>query len=415
MSEPRGPAVELPDQYSPDHGRATDNYATRQAAGRPRVSRRRNPVAVIGIVIAILALAAGTFWAGTVVGRGQSVPDAVEDDPVFVTVTEQSVGRKYTLGVVVTQERLPIAQNLLAGVLTSVAGEGEVGVGDAIYAVDGVPVRVIVGDQPFFRDLSAEMRGADVQALNDALVQLGYLTESGDYYSGWTTEAVKQWQRDTGVEVTGMIPRGTLLAVRSLPASLTVDTASTPVGSVLGGGESLVLAPSAAPEFTMPVTPIQEQAIPLGATVEVTFASDVWRATVAGSEKDEHGTSYLLLAGEDGRSVCGDQCAALPQSESLTLMGAVQVVPETTGPAVPVAALQVQPTGQAEVSVRAPSTQSGAESVGAEARLVEILASQDGIAIVEGVQVGEEVLLFAAGPVTGSGGVVAPATSQSGN
>ncbi len=368
------------------------------ASKKKRKERVRRPRRwPLFLVLAVL-LAGGTFWAGLVVGRQQAVPEEAADKPVFVTVTEQSVGRDMTLGVSVRQEHLPVAANLLAGVLTSVSSKEEFAVGDMVYAVDGAEVRVIKGASPFYRDLGLDMTGADVQQLNDALVELGYMRESGNKYTWVTEEAIKQWQYDLGKQVTGMVMRGELLAVKSLPTRLVIDEEVASVGTILSGGEAFVLTPSSTPEFSVSATPSQFAAIPPDAKVSVQFGQEAWDAVVIGSEEDVNGNPYFILAAPDGGVVCGKQCEMLPAQETLRLLAHAEIVAPISGSAVPIASLRMGPNGAVHVLVKL-GDQTGQSGDGGpvpkvENREVTVLATQDGIAIVEGVQPGEEVQLF---------------------
>ncbi|WP_099332094.1 peptidoglycan-binding domain-containing protein [Actinomyces minihominis] len=347
-------------------------------------------------LLVLLVVGAITFWAGLTVGKKNTAPQQETDQEVFVTVTQQTLGRSFTLGATVTQERSAVAENLLTGVLTGAASEGLVSTGEVVYSVDGTAVKAVVSSRPFYRDLFEGTSGDDVRALNDALVELGYLDEGGEKFDGWTTYAVQLWQRDQGVEATGTIQRGELLAVLALPGTLIVDTTQFPIGSIVSEGENLVLQRAAEPRFTIPVTQTQAQMVPLGAPVSVQFRQFTWGAEVVGTEKDINGDLNLMLSGPDGAPVCGDQCGELPSDESLTLLASIQVVPETTGPAVPIAALRIEPNGEVQVLVRqGADAQSGpSEARQVAPRSVTVLASQDGVAIINGVEVGEEVQLF---------------------
>ena len=52
--------------------------------------------------------------------------------------------------------------------------------GQVLYRVDSKPVVLLRGHTPAYRALSSGMSGADVQALNASLVELGYATRADD-------------------------------------------------------------------------------------------------------------------------------------------------------------------------------------------------------------------------------------------
>ncbi len=121
-----------------------------------------------------------------------------------------------------------------------------------------------------------------------------------------------------------------------------------------------------------------------------------WEALVSGmAESPRRAGDHLT--GADGGSVCGQDCGeAVPLGETALYPVEITVVPATTGPMVPVAALQ--PDGADGWMVRLAD---GGEVSG------NGTAAANGWAVVEGLAVGEEVVLSpGGGPVAGRGGAV---------
>lgn len=87
--------------------------------------------------------------------------------------------------------------------------------GRVLYRVDNaVPVFLLYGTVPAWRDLSEGMTGTDVRQLNRDLVTLGYATRAAlgprsgwDYFSAGTAYALEQMQSRLGLTVTGTLPR----------------------------------------------------------------------------------------------------------------------------------------------------------------------------------------------------------------
>ena len=105
--------------------------------------------------------------------------------------------------------------------------------GEVLYRVDAKPVVLLRGRTPAYRALSSGMSGADVQALNASLVELGYATRaqldpaSDDF--GWATKyALERLQRHLGVTQTGSLALG---AAVFLPRAARI----TSVTATLGG------------------------------------------------------------------------------------------------------------------------------------------------------------------------------------
>jgi peptidoglycan hydrolase-like protein with peptidoglycan-binding domain len=95
------------------------------------------------------------------------------------------------------------------GVLTGLPDEGAtVSRGQTLYRVDNKPVTLWYGTLPLYRPLAEGVDdGPDVKQLERNLDALGYgegLTVD-DHFSSETTDAVKAWQADRGLEETGRV------------------------------------------------------------------------------------------------------------------------------------------------------------------------------------------------------------------
>lgn len=335
------------------------------------------PVAVV--VVAALA-GGGGWWAGRVVTSPAASSVVVRSDAfVLAQVTQASVGRSLPLSVTVAQPVRAAARNALSGVVTAV-NPGQRRSGDVVYSVAGVPVRVVAGTVPFYRDLVIEARGVDVRQLENALVASEVLSSADDYYGSETVRAVKAWQKATGQPLTGSMPLGQLVAVPVLPAVVGVGE-DIVLGNVLAGGEESVLAPAGQRTFELEVSAEQAKLIPEGSTVNVMFGKQVWPAILAGSRMDANSNhTVLTLTAPNGGSVCGDSCAALPSQASTQLRSEVVVVPKVSGPSVPAAAVRTDASGAASVV-----DESGTE------RKVTVKGSAQGVVVVDGLTIGTKV------------------------
>ena len=93
-----------------------------------------------------------------------------------------------------------------AGTITWLPRAGDVIERDgALYAVDERDVRSMYGTVPLWRDLERGLQGADVRQLNENLAALGYDVSVDDRFGPRTERAVRQWQRDRGHVVTGVL------------------------------------------------------------------------------------------------------------------------------------------------------------------------------------------------------------------
>jgi peptidoglycan hydrolase-like protein with peptidoglycan-binding domain len=357
-------------------------------SGAAPAGSSRRLVTVLVTVLALVAAVAAGWWAARATLEPQGVEGAGSDSTVGVVwaeATEGSVGRSLPLSTTLRQPSTVVAVNQLSGVVTQ-ASPGQVDVGEVLYAVAGVPVRAVEGAVPFYRDLSPGVRGVDVEQLQAALVELGYLEGEPDGVFGPDTEAaVEDWQDDLRIPETGTVTLGELVAVASLPTVVQLGE-SIATGRVVGGGEEAVLAPTGEREFVLVVTADQARLIPAEATVEVTWQELTWTGVIAGSVQDEFGNTEFELTAPDGGPVCGEECESLPGDAQVTLRSEVVVVPRVEGVTVPAAAVRTRADGTVYVT-----TQDGEIAV-------QVRASGGGVAVVDGVEAGTRVQVLGEAP-----------------
>lgn len=334
-------------------------------------------------VLVLVALAAGLgWWAGQVALTDSTAEPDAPAPAVTAAVVEATVGQTLSLSVTLTQPVASIAANLLPGVVTTVNEAAPYGSGDTVYAVDGIPVRVVSGVRPFYRDLARDASGPDVLSLNNALAGLDYLTgPPPDEFTFATESAVEDWQRDLGMPVTGRVLRGELIAVPTLPAALRLGEAIR-LGALVSGGEDAVLGATGEQRFALVVSPDQARLVPSDATVRVRYQESSWAAVISSTAVNAENNTEMTLTAPDGGPVCGADCASLPGDEQLTLPGEVVVVPEVTGPAVPATAVRTGIDGATYVRL-----QDGTEVS------VSVVASGQGLVIVDGLEEGQQVLV----------------------
>lgn len=351
------------------------------------------------LVLVLIVAAVGAGWWASRATMTSAVPEDAraqgKAEVVWAQASEGAVGRSLPLSTTLRQPALPVAQNGLAGVVTSVA-PGEVDEGDVVYVVGDAPVRVVEREEPFWRDLERSVEGEDVEVLQALLVAEGHLDgeEDGDFGPG-TERAVKAWQKEQGRDQTGVVPLGELVAVPALPAVVQLGE-SIVVGRSLGGGEDSVLAPTGQRDFVLVVTADQTRLIPSEATVEISYEDKVWDAVIASTSQDEFGSTTFELTAPDGGEVCGQDCRALPNDSQVTLRSQVVIVPRVEGTTVPAAAVHTRADGTAYVITDAGEVD------------VVVHGSGQGVVVVEGdgVQPGTRV------QVTGSQGGGVPAPQQ---
>jgi hypothetical protein len=220
--------------------------------------------------------------------------------------------------------------------------------------------------------------------LNQALVTLGLLAvDQGDEFTWATAQAVIGWQSALGIETTGEVRLGELVAVPVLPAALTLGEAVLP-GGRLGGGEQVVFGGTGEVVFQVRSQGSDWAAIPGAGTIVVECGDKAWPAVVSASTTapGSSSTQISTLSAPDGGIVCGDQCDALPAGAEVSLFGQVEIVPKTSGLAVPVAAVRTDASGLAYVVL-----------ANGDKAPVEVKAAAQGMAIVTGLELGQTILL----------------------
>jgi hypothetical protein len=243
--------------------------------------------------------------------------------------------------------------------------------GQMIYQVNGIPVVLLYGSVPAYRDLSEGMTGTDVTQLNADLVTLGYATAAAlgprsgwDDFSGETGYALGLLQSHLGLSVTGTLPLGQAVF---LPGAIQVTGLGT--GAVLGGpataGSVVLTASSLTPVVTVDLDASLQNEVAIGNKVSVTLPDGSVTPGVISSVSTASSSSSSSSASSSGSS-SGSGTATITVVVSLSdpkvagdLNQAPVEVTITTGSVsnvliVPVDALLAQPGGSYAVEVTGP-------------------------------------------------------------
>ena len=342
----------------------------------------------LGIGLVTLLVGAGVGWAGaTVLTPAKDVLDSTAF--TFVEVVEGEVGSSINLNTVAEWTPVPVGTNQAAGTVTTVnvAAGDEVKQGTLLYTVNLRPVVVAAGSIPSFQPLARGSKGADVKQVQAMLAALGHFRGAPDGEFGHVTErAVKAWQKALGIPQDGMVQPGDLVFVPSLPTRLALDTEVIKRGAIVAGGEAVVKGLSAAPTFVIPVTESQTSMMPNGTRVEITNGDAKWEAVVVDQVTDEMTGTTIILAGQDGAVICGQECATIPVTGQTLLQSRIVTVETVAGLVVPSAALLSGADGKVSVT--------DAEAV---SHAVTVVTSARGMSVIEGVPAGTRVRVPASG------------------
>ncbi|KGN40395.1 hypothetical protein [Knoellia aerolata] len=353
---------------------------------------RRGAAAVALLLIPGTAFVAGrTSLAGVQEASAGRAPVATT---VEWTVREERIGRTLRLPGTLRIVDTPGPLVGVAGMLTTLPPtEGRtVRSGDVVAAVDLRPIVAGQGSVPAFRALQVGAAGPDVAQLRTFLCAEKVLTAcaADERFTSSVRAAVTRWQKALGVTQTGTVQPSDIMWLPRLPA-LVRPAATAAVGNRVTADDRPVLTASGAPRLEVRLTAAQAALVPAGAPVSfhkvtgrVTGASP---APSSGADGDEADRAMMLdVAGPDGRApLCtttGPCTTLLGRSLTRTVEVAVDVVPSLTGTGVPARSVLTGADGATYVR-RADGTRAG----------VEVTATAGGLTIVDGLAVGDRILV----------------------
>ena len=334
----------------------------------------------VWFVLGLVVLGLG-FWAGREVSRPGAEPEREIAQTMVVEVGEiHQVQRFAAIAEWPSVASVPL---LDTGILTSleIDDASPVGVGQALFSVELRPAFAAVGSVPAFRTLTQGDRGPDVLQLEQMLQELGHLDEAPDSeYSYRTTAAVRDWERTTGQAVDGVVAAGTVYYFPQLPARLKVEGSPAP-GASVQERVTMIQALSEAPTFQIQLDPSQRNLVPVDAEVAVRSGELEWAGRV-GMASERDGALVLEVVGLDGGALCGDECHAIATESPTDLPAEVTITPRSEGVMVPTSAIGVSSGGSTFVVA----------GDGSEME-IQIRASADGMAIVDGLEPGRSIRL----------------------
>ena len=367
----------------------------RDNSSETRTMKRTRIVQAGWIVGTIAALCLGIF-----AGRATFIPPQVPERALPIatqTVTLASVGSTISLPVTARWLSHPLPSGLLSGMITSVPAEGArtVESGDVLLGINLRPVIVAEGSVPSFRSLAQGSNGEDVRQLQEFLHKNGFLSAqpSGEFGPA-TRIAVQNWQQSLGIPCTGTVDAGDIVFISKLPNTIILSD-SARVGAIVSPGQTIFSELDSTPQFTATAgAQIQAGVVPMaGASlmIEAPGGLAIWNAIVTEASPDGFGGQVLFLAGTDDTSICGAECNLIPfTGNDITLLGRAITTPEVSGPALPPAAVGTAADGSRFVL-----------NVDGVPIPVTVIAADATRVILDGVQVGDTVRLFATENVPG--------------
>lgn len=350
---------------------------------------------------ALLVVLAATFWGGrasvgTVAEASRAEDDAPQD--VVWQVSEESIGRALTFPGEVFAPVVPGALANVDGVITAITAEdgAPIDAGDVLFDVDLRPVVAGEGDVPAFRDLAEGALGADVAQLREFLCELGHLAEcAGTYFDAELRRAAAAWQEELGVPADGAVRAPDIMWFPDLPVHI-ARAPGVAVGARVAVDDRPWSVAAGALRLESRLTGDQAELVPAGAPVrfgdEGAGVAFLRAGTAADGAADDgldggaDGGVVLEVRADDGeRGVCdvSPECRELIDgARSRPVELSVEIVPSQRGVGVPVRAVLTAADGQTYVVRR-----DGSRAA------VTVTGSTGGIALVEGLAVGEAILV----------------------
>lgn len=159
-----------------------------------------------------------------------------------------------------------------AGTLTRLPKPGTVVErGQPAFEVDGVKVPLFYGYRPPWREMSLGMKdGADVEELESNLDALGYgpaLTVNR-HFSLTTYWAVRRWQKDAHLPVTGDVPLGQIVFV---PGAVRVSGHDLKIGAQVHPGAQVAHGTGSSPNVSVQIAPADVPRIKVGDSAMVSL------------------------------------------------------------------------------------------------------------------------------------------------
>lgn len=202
----------------------------------------RTAILAIGLPALGLVVAGALLVPGLLGAEPGKPAAAVSVSTVPVTAGDMASETK-VVGAIAYARTEPVTAGI-PGVITELPAPGApVAAGGVLYRINTLPVVLLQGTLPAWRDFTPDMSdGDDVLQLEQNLAAFGLFGETPDAEFDWdTTVAIREWQRSLGIERTGVVERSTVLF---FSGELRVDQVTARVGQDVAPGTPLYEATS---------------------------------------------------------------------------------------------------------------------------------------------------------------------------
>jgi hypothetical protein len=221
-----------------------------------------------------VAIAAGVAVTVFVLESGGGSAASASTSPVATAAVARTTlaSRQQVSGTLERAGSYTLVMQQTSGTLSALPAPGTViRRGQALYWLDGQPVRLLYGTQAAWRDLLlGDGDGTDVRQLNRNLRALGF-TDYGslpvdDHFDWATAGAIDQWQHAQGALETGSLPLG---SVAFLPGPVRVTAQRAIPGTPLQPGTAVLDVTSTGLVVNVPLDPSLRQLVHVGDHVQI--------------------------------------------------------------------------------------------------------------------------------------------------
>ncbi|GAA0503246.1 hypothetical protein Ade02nite_36140 [Paractinoplanes deccanensis] len=225
-------------------------------------------------IVAVAPLAAGVAYAS----RDEPEAPVAEVATGTAEVVRGTLSRRLQIGGMLGYAgSYAVGHRGAPGVLTAVPGPGErVGRGGILYRVADVPVRLLLGAVPAYRDFRYGMSdGPDVRQLEQNLVAMGFDPDRritvDRHFGAATAAAIRRWERSWGRPAYRRTGRLTQAQVVFLPTPLRVTGSPVRPGATAGPDATVLTGTSTTPAVVAQLETADRGAVRAGDRVEVSL------------------------------------------------------------------------------------------------------------------------------------------------
>ncbi|MCW2752512.1 MAG: hypothetical protein JWR83_3622 [Aeromicrobium sp.] len=240
---------------------------------RPRRRRRRGAKLTAGVVALAIVGGSTAFGLGLFSTSGGKASADSGLPPKTTKVAKQTLLDTTTGGGELGYGSSTKASCKTAGTITDLPSVGtEISRGEALYAVNDIPVTLMYGATPAYRTLEKGVEGPDVEQLEANLAALGYVGFTVDEdFTAATAAAVKRWQDNNGREKTGRFDFGTVVFTSG---AVRIDSLTGEKGAAAAPGQDVLSYTGTKKAVTLQLDIDEQSTAKKGAKVTVTLPND---------------------------------------------------------------------------------------------------------------------------------------------